>query len=221
MPEVLAIGLFFRIWRLALWIRLFWLTGLVARLRIGQGRKFGIKDLVSRSFFNTFDYRYRRVKREKGWIMNDFKVIESQEQFDEAIKDRLLREREKFSASLKDLERLKDENKALNEELAEAKKAIKGEGELRSQYDKQIEDLTGKVKGFELSQLKTRVALEEGLPFELAERLAGDDEDSVRKDAKAMCSFFQPEVVTPLKDSEDPVLDERAQAYKNLLKDLK
>lgn len=59
-----------------------------------------------------------------------------------------------------------------------------------SEYDKKLADLQAKVKGYETGSVKTRIAHETGIPFELAERLSGDTEEEIRKDAETLSKFI-------------------------------
>lgn len=81
--------------------------------------------------------------------------------------------------------------------------------ELKKQTDAlsaQITELTAKNKAFELSSLKAKIAREAGLRPELAERLTGEDEKSLKADAKALAAVVTPEKPAdplPLRSSED------------------
>lgn len=77
--------------------------------------------------------------------------------------------------------------------------------ELASQLaekDGTIADLTAKNKAFEMSALKAKIARENGLRPELAERLTGDDEKALKADAKALAALVAPPEPSPLKGNE-------------------
>ena len=42
------------------------------------------------------------------------------------------------------------------------------------------------MHGYETASVKTKIALELGLPYQMADRLTGTDEESIRKDAESM-----------------------------------
>ena len=45
-------------------------------------------------------------------------------------------------------------------------------------------DYASRIHAFEMSELKTRIAHEVGIPFDLSQRLTGENEDAIRKDAE-------------------------------------
>lgn len=107
--------------------------------------------------------------------MAEFTPIETQEAFDAAIKDRIERAKKSAAAdAAKQYEgwiKPEDAQKSANQIAA---------------LTKQVAELTAKNQAAELSALRTRIAHETGLPFELADRLHGDDEKALRADAEAL-----------------------------------
>ena len=70
-------------------------------------------------------------------------------------------------------------------------------------HEATVADLTTKVHNYETASVKTKVALEMGLPYQMASRLAGDDEASIRADAEAMKALIgQQTPRAPLGDPE-------------------
>lgn len=124
--------------------------------------------------------------------MSDFKPIETQEEFDERIKDRLARERAKFDGYLS-----KDEVDALKTDYENKLNAYQGytspddlatkENELKSQ----ISNLTVENESLKLGQLKDKVSHEFGLPYELRNRLQGKNEDELKEDAENLSKIFK------------------------------
>ncbi|MDO4681093.1 MAG: DUF4355 domain-containing protein [Aerococcus sp.] len=49
-----------------------------------------------------------------------------------------------------------------------------------------FEDLNQQLSKANLDNMRTRVALEQGLPYSLADRLRGEDEDALTKDAQSL-----------------------------------
>lgn len=145
--------------------------------------------------------------------MSEFKVIETQEELDAIVKARIAREREKYSDydQLKDrVTELETEKGSLESALAEAKK-----------NDNTIAELQSKIAGYETSALRTRVALANGLPFDLAERLQGDDEASLTEDAERLATFFKvTEPPAPLKDNEPSLVDSKDAAWLDVARSL-
>lgn len=118
-----------------------------------------------------------------------FKTIETQEQFDEAIKERLEREAKKYEGymSPSDVSKLQDDFKKQIEDAAKSS----------AEYTKQIEDLNksilekdSKISQYETSSVKMRVALANGLPYEMASRLNGSTEEEIQADAEKLVKLF-------------------------------
>lgn len=108
--------------------------------------------------------------------MADFKAIETQEELDRIVTERLKREQEKYS----DYEALKTRNSELETEVGTLKESVSK----FSGVDEQIRVLTSENARLKLSGMKTRIALGQGLPIEFAERLSGEDEASLKADAE-------------------------------------
>ena len=136
--------------------------------------------------------------------MAEFTPIMTQEDFDAAISERLKREQAKYS----DYDTIKSDLGTLRVQL--------------SAKDAEISTLQGKVKGYETDSVKTRIALETGLPLDLRTRLTGETEEEIRADATKLAKLFgQQKDPAPLRDTEPPVADEKTAAYKSLLNNLK
>ncbi len=152
--------------------------------------------------------------------MSEFKVIESQEEFDARIKDRIERAKEKAIEDYKieikkTIDDLKSENSSLKNEVAGYKESLE---EVKGK-DETIKDLNEKISAFERAEVKRNIALEYGLPLKLADKISGDDEDSMKKDAEGMAKYFSESKKSyepPLKSYENKV-DEKDQALKKLL----
>ena len=153
--------------------------------------------------------------------MSEFKPITTQEELDSIIGERLKRQKESISKQYTDYEDLKTKNVDLEKELTELKKSIESSASSKTELEKQIEELTGKVKAHDLSSLKIKYALENGIPYHLAGRISGDDEDSIKADAESLSDFFKSQTPPPpLKNTEKKVSGEDV-AYQNILKALK
>lgn len=143
--------------------------------------------------------------------MSDFKVIETQEELDRIIGERLARQKEKFADY--------DELKSLNSRL-EAEKIQLNEALQLSQSAK--EELETKVSRYESDKLKTSVALSYGLPLEFAERLQGSDEASLRSDAEKWSGLFKANGSEPiLKDVEPTLIDGNDAMWRQVVRGLK
>ncbi len=112
---------------------------------------------------------------------------------------------------------LKDRDKQLGELKASHDELAKKSGE----YDKTIADLTGKVSNYELSSLKARIAHEKGIPYELAGRLTGTDEKSLREDAETLAKLVSKGQPAPPLRTTEPAGEGKDTAYKALLNGIK
>lgn len=148
--------------------------------------------------------------------MSEFKVIETQEELDKIIVERLKRERSKvedeFNEKLKAYETQIQELKSENAE-------VKANLEKASEKDTEIEKLQGRIKGYERSEMQRKIALENKIPYNLAGRIQGDTEEEMLEDAKNLSKYFEKqEVVPPLKNPE--INKGESGAYKELLQGL-
>ena len=115
-------------------------------------------------------------------IKEGFKPIETQEELDNIIKDRLKRERESTQKRYEGWISPEDHQKALdasNKAFDDFKKAHESD-------EQTIADLTAKNKAYETASLKSRIAHEVGLSYEWIDRIGGEDEESIRKDAESL-----------------------------------
>ena len=151
-------------------------------------------------------------------MAEEFKAIETQEALDAVIKDRLARNTrtvtdevtKKFEGwiSPDDAKKSADQITQLTAKVAE--------------LTQQITDLTAKNTAAELGALRTRIAHETGLPFELADRLNGSTEEEIRKDAEVFAKFTAPkEQPSPDYSPETPVGASANAAFLALANDLK
>lgn len=141
--------------------------------------------------------------------MSEFKIIESQEELDRVISERLKREREKV------ISEFSEKIKSLESENAEIKANIQKAAE----KDGVIEKLEGKIKGYEIAELKRKIALENNIPYTLAGRIQGETEEEMLEDAKGLSKYFgKKEIVPPLKNPE--IGTKPSGAYEELLQGL-
>ena len=158
-------------------------------------------------------------KQEKGDMrMSEFKAITTQEEFDAAIKSRLVREKEKYS----DYDQLKSRVAELETENGGLKSSIEASNQSKAEADKQVADLQSQIAGFETEKLRTRVALEHGLPLDLAARLQGDDEEALKADAEKLAGFMKiKEPVPTLKDHEPNLGNDEDAALRGMLRNMR
>lgn len=142
--------------------------------------------------------------------MSEFKKIESQDEFNAIVKDRVERAEktaeERVRKEFADYESIKAENENLKKKLEEASTSVKGFDEKKKEFEDRIASLENENKGFKLTNLKIKVAQEAGLPFELADRLTGEDEDAIKADAEEMAKYMSAPQVAPFGAAE-PIAD--------------
>ncbi|WP_426807469.1 capsid assembly scaffolding protein Gp46 family protein [Streptococcus anginosus] len=152
--------------------------------------------------------------------MSDFTAITTQEELDAIVKARLAREKEKYA----DYDQLKTRVSDLEKENGVLKSAAEANKTSAADYDKQIADLKKQVAGYETASLRTRIALQNGLPYDLADRLVGDDEEAIKADAERLAGFVKPvEPVAPTKSNEPNVNkgeNDKREIYREMVQSL-
>ena len=131
--------------------------------------------------------------------MTEFKAIETQEQLNAIIKARLDREKEKYA----DYDTLSEKIKNLETENTKLKQTITDKETSESTTASKIADLEKDVATWKQKSLKQQIAMKNGLPFDLADRLQGDSEESLNEDAERLASLVNVKNYTqPLADKE-------------------
>lgn len=115
--------------------------------------------------------------------MAEFTPIQTQEDFDNAIRSRLEREQKSIRAEFADYETLK-------QNAADYKAQIDVEKQKNAGYETEIAELKAKVQKYVTDTAKTAIALEFGLPAELANRLHGETDAELRTDAEKLQKIF-------------------------------
>ena len=141
--------------------------------------------------------------------MSEFKPIETQEALDAIIKDRIARAEktatekaeEKFKGYVSP-DDLASKIKELNDQNTELGNSLKSAREDGENSKKTIADLESKVKKYETASVKSRIAHELGIPYELANKISGETEEEIRKDAEALKPFVTKKATAPLRDPE-------------------
>jgi LPS O-antigen subunit length determinant protein (WzzB/FepE family) len=133
--------------------------------------------------------------------MADFKPIETQEDFDKMIQKRLEQKEREVSERFKDY-RSPDEIKELTSgyegKLKEANEALKAERDKSIEASKKVTEIEERAKVAETRYLKGKIAVEKGLPYELADRLIGETEEDLLKDAESISALLNPKSAPPL-----------------------
>jgi hypothetical protein len=117
--------------------------------------------------------------------MSEFKTIETQEELDNIIKDRLSRNTKTVTAEVtKQFEGYisPDEQAKLTKKMDDLKAEL-------TKKDNTIADLKAKNTAYETASVKTKIAREYGIPEELADRLSGTNEEEYKADAEALSKY--------------------------------
>lgn len=151
--------------------------------------------------------------------MTEFKAIETQEQLNAIIKARLDREKEKYA----DYDQLSEKIKKLETENSNLKQTISDKETSEGTTASKIYELEKDVTTWKQKSLKQQIAMKNGLPFDLADRLQGDSEESLNEDAERLASLVNVKKYTqPLADKE-PNFESKGTdaAWREVVKNLK
>lgn len=150
-----------------------------------------------------------------------FEPIETQEAFDAAIKGRIERNTKTVTEEVtKKFEGYISPEDA-SKQTAELNKQIESLTAKLGERDSSIADLTAKNKAYETASVKTRIAREFNIPYELADRLSGETEDDIKKDAEKLSAFVGKKKTAPLFDPDSGSGKTDDSLYRNLLKSIR
>lgn len=150
--------------------------------------------------------------------MSEFKIIETQEQLDSIIADRLARGRESVRKEYEGFISPEDfESKVaeLNKQVEEATGKINELTEKTTSLTNDIAERDSRISKYEADSVKNRIANEYGIPFEFANRLAGSTPEEIKEDAEKMAGYFKG-VSTPKASPEPNEGDGVLSAFKKL-----
>lgn len=156
--------------------------------------------------------------------MSEFKVIESQEQLDAIIGERIKKNKEtlekKYAGYLspEDFEAKKTDYET---RLGDMDKAIKEANEKIAGHDKLMAEKDARIKQYESHSVKSRIAHEMGLSYEAIDFIKGEDEDSIKKSAESLKTLVGNTTTAPLASTETALGSATDAALKNTLRGLK
>lgn len=150
--------------------------------------------------------------------MGDFKTIETQEQFDAAISERLKREGDKIRKEYEGFLSPDDVTKKYEGYLSPDAVKEKYKGYLSPE---EVAKKDAMIKGYEANSVKTRIAHELGLSYDAIGFLKGEDEESIRKSAESLKALVGNKVAPPLANPEGNPAKDGDAALKNMLKNMK
>lgn len=133
----------------------------------------------------------------------DFTPIQTQEDFDNAIKDRINRLNEKhqkeLSEKLTGFEEAKSKLAETESKVSELTSALDERNTLIDSLNKKIEEHSSlinekdaQIKTYAKESIKHKISLEFGFSTELADRLRGETEEEMRADAEALKKYVAP-----------------------------
>ena len=152
--------------------------------------------------------------------MAEFRVIESQEELDSIVKDRLDRAKAKSDEAEG---KLKEKITKLEGELEASVSKANALSEKLQGHESEVAALNAKIASYELQGLKHQIAHDNGLPYELAGRLKGETEEEIKADAESLKQFVGQQskaAAPPLATAEIAPGDETKAQYKKLANEL-
>jgi signal recognition particle GTPase len=157
--------------------------------------------------------------------MAEFKPIETQEDFDKAIKSRIERAEKAVREQFSDYEQVKESASKADEKIKELTAELEKKQVTIDGNKAIVDELNAKIAAQELSSMKVSVALEKGLPYQMAERLTGANKEEISADADSMVKLIGSSKKAPPMAHDDPAggakTNPTASAYKSLLGNLR
>lgn len=92
---------------------------------------------------------------------------------------------------------------------------------IRGQYTTQVNDLQNQVTTYQTNETKMRVAHETGLPYEVAHRLTGANEEEIRADAESLKRLLNLQIEEPMRSNEPTSMDVNRAALRGMLQNMK
>lgn len=154
--------------------------------------------------------------------MSEFTPINTQEEFDAAIGERIKRERRTVEEKYKSHLSPEDVAKKYKGYLSPEDVTKKYEGWLSPEAAAEKE---AKIRAYETDSVKTRVAHEVGLEYDAIKFLQGEDEKTIKKSAETLKNLMRGHEGAPPTYTRDPAGDgekaKETEAFKTMLADMK
>lgn len=156
--------------------------------------------------------------------MADFKVIETQEQLDALISDRIGRAKDSVRKEYEGFISPSDyatKTEELQRCITEKEEALKDATEKLAVHEAAIAERDSKIKGYELTAVKTSIAHEMGLTFDAIDFLHGADEVEIRKSAESLKTLVGTSRTAPLSSiGADSISNSKEAALKEMLQSI-
>ena len=133
--------------------------------------------------------------------MSEFTPITTQEEFDKAIKGRLAQKDRELEEKFKDYlspDKVSELKKDYENKLEESKRLVKEAQDKLKENESSVAELKARAEKAESSILKSKIAHQHKLPMELADRLIGETEEDLNKDAESLASIVGSGSMPPL-----------------------
>lgn len=120
--------------------------------------------------------------------MADFKIIETQEDFDKAVSARIKREQETVRKEFEGFLSPEDVQKKYEGFLSPEQVQEKYKDYLSPE---EVAKKDATIKSYETKSKRVEIALGAGLPYELAGKISGETEEDMKKDAQTLAGFLK------------------------------
>lgn len=155
--------------------------------------------------------------------MSDFTAITSQEQLDAVIGDRLKRSEEKWAKKFEGYlspDEVNAKTSELEKQLNDATIALEGINKKVASHEKDIAEKDSKIKSYEISAMKHKIAHENGLSFDAIDFIQGEDEESIKASADKFKALMGRSHSTPEFRNEPDVSNSKDASIKKLAQSL-
>mgnify|MGYP003319812579 CR=1 FL=1 len=155
--------------------------------------------------------------------MSEFTAITSQEQLDAVIGDRLKRSEEKWQKKYEGYlspDEVNAKTSELQKQFTDATNALDGINKKVATYEKDIAEKDSRIKSYEISAMKHKIAHENGLSFDAVDFLQGNDEETIKASADKFKSLMGKSHSTPEFKNEPDVSNNSNASIKKLAQSL-
>lgn len=151
--------------------------------------------------------------------------ITTQEELDALIGERLKRDREaqaKKYAGWLSPEKAAEASKDARDQIEDLTSQLEEQAKKHADYDQQIQALQAQNHKYETDSVKRKIAHEIGLEWGLADRLSGETEEEIRKDAESLKAIVGSKKAPPLRTYEADKGEKSSEAaWKDVLSQLR
>ena len=157
--------------------------------------------------------------RERRHYMSENTTF-TQEELNKIVSERVKRAQAKNEELENRVKELEEERAGLLSTIEANNQLLIEKDDLISAKESEFAELQKVSDGYKAAQLKAQIAVRNGLPYDLAERLQGSDEESLQADAERLSAFVkQKQVIAPMKSNE-PEVDSSKAAARQVLRQL-